>query len=238
MKWHLLSVWHLWMWARLISAHDAPKGLGVSNMIQQSVLDSLVAAAYILIISREPERCRGSAGLRQHERYQSLAFQRRGDAGPFRGHVWHNGFCLTLSVTVSDPNSAKGALCPLCHASHAQFCLFDSAELWTFVHRFVKPDSNCESGFYLSVDAFLVWKASHTTSKAGEASLCACLNHCYRPGRMFCSATQYIQLNGNTQNLSFSNQWQQFQWTIFYSFSFSHYPKFIKIQFLPFTLFC
>lgn len=50
------------MRAGVISAHAAPKGLRVSNMIQQSVLDSLVAAAYILIISREPERCRGSGG--------------------------------------------------------------------------------------------------------------------------------------------------------------------------------
>lgn len=94
-----LSVWPLWMWAYLISAHDAPKRLWVSNMIQQSMLDSPVAAAYILIISRELERCRGSSGLHQPECYQSLVFQRRGEAGPFRGHVWHIGFSVTLSVT-------------------------------------------------------------------------------------------------------------------------------------------
>lgn len=203
---HPLSVWPLWMRAGVIGARAAPKGLRVSNMIQQSVLDSLVAAAYILIISREPERCGGSGGLRHHQRYHSPAFQHRGDAGPFWGHVWHNGFCLTLSVTVSYPNSAKGAPCLVCRASLAQFCLFDSLE----------PDSNSEFGCYLKADASLVRKASRTTSEAGEAPLCAFES--LLPTRKSVLFRHTIHsVHWKYSDLSFSNQWHQFQWTIVYS---------------------
>lgn len=141
----------------------------------------------------------GSGGLRHHhQRYQSPAFQRRGDAGPFWGHVWHNGSPLTLSVTVSYPNWAKGAPRAVCRASLARFCLFDSLE----------PDSNSEFCCYLKADAPLVRRAS--TSEAGEAPLCACLNRCCRPGRRFCSDAQYIQSTGNTHICHFQTSGTSF----------------------------
>lgn len=44
----------------------------------------------------------------------------RGDAGPFRGHAWHNGFSLTLSVTVSypTPNHCRPPGRPFCLAAY------------------------------------------------------------------------------------------------------------------------
>lgn len=61
---------------------------------------------YILIISREREReKRERCGrLRQHARYQSLAFLHSVAAGPFRGHVQHNGFSTAILGRLFPPS--------------------------------------------------------------------------------------------------------------------------------------
>lgn len=174
-KWseHLLSLWPLWMQARLINAHDAPKQLWVSNMIQRVVPDSLVAAACLLIISREPKRCRGSGGLRQHERYRSLAFRRHRVAGPFRGHLWHHGFSLMQRRLVP--------------------CVF----YFTCTH------------LALICKWTLSWtKQFHTQHLKRERQ------NCVTAGLNSCSLFHTIQSvcwKHCGQDLSFSNQWHQFQ---------------------------
>lgn len=191
-KWsgHLLSVRPLWIGARVISAHNAPKRLWVSNMIQKIVPDSLVAAAYILIISRELERCRGSGGLRQHEHYQSPAFQWHGDAGEFRGHIWHNGISPTLPVTFSYPNSAKGTLCPVWFTSHARFCLFLILLNSDFLQQFVSLIQTLSLTFIWKL--MLSWPEKfHIQHLKQERHHCVCasLNRWYWSGRLFCSST-------------------------------------------------
>lgn len=129
------------MWAGVIGAHDAPKRLWVSNMRQKIAPDSLVAAAYTLIISRQAERWRGSGRLRQHERYQSRAFQWHRDAGPFR------------PVTVSYSNSAF----PVCFPLHAHFCHFLFS--WTdFPQQFVSLTQTLSLAF--------IWKLMLSWSEA------------------------------------------------------------------------
>lgn len=87
---------------------------------------------------------------------------------------------------------------------------------------FVNPDSNSESVLYLSVDEkHNFWSRISTIVCMFESLLPA------RKNVLFHHKIHSVEWK--YPNLSFSDQWHQFQWSIFYSFSFSHYPKFIKI---------
>lgn len=149
----------------------------------------------------------GSGGLRHHhQRYQSPAFQRRGDAGPFWGHVWHNGSPLTLSVTVSYPNWANERR-PACRGPCLTCTVLPLWFTWT----------------RLKLRVLLLFESRRSPGPKG-------FNLWSRRGSIVCMfesllPTRKTVLFGHTihpvhwkySHLSFSNQWHQFQWTIVYS---------------------
>lgn len=92
-------------WVICTRGAPKPSHWASSNMIQQSVPDSLMAAAlHTDHIERERERRERCGWLRQHARYQSLAFLHSVAAGPFRGHVQHNGFSTAILVAFFLPS--------------------------------------------------------------------------------------------------------------------------------------
>lgn len=218
LKWseHPLSVWPLWMWARVISAHDAPKQLWVSNMIQRIVPNSLVAAAYILIISREPDRCGGSGGLRQHERYQSLAFRwlvmlvHSEVTYDIMDSLWG----ARLQFPILTRRKVSCALCVLPHMYTSAFFFFLILLNPVFLQQFVSLIQTQSLAFIWKL--MLPWSEKfrilYNIWSRRDTIVCASLNHCSWSGRLlFFHTIHSVYWKHFGQNLSFPNQWPQSQ---------------------------